>query len=126
MNRTEPESLPSCPCSDCQLDPHSQAAEQHRAIHRLVASVDERCRRLVVGFLAQQYGRGGIARLMEITRMSRDTIRRGQRELVNPAHEVASRVRRRGGGRKPVGKAPRMAESHGEDRSFESTRDRSR
>src|SRR5450755_3245043 len=85
MNRTTLEPLSRCLCSECQLDPYSRVAEQHRAINRLVISLDERCRRLVVGFLAQQYGRGGIARLMTITGMSRDTIRRGQRELVNPA-----------------------------------------
>src|SRR5512144_2827700 len=104
MNHTVSRSVPRCRCSECQIHPHSRVAKQHRAINRLVASLDERCRRLVIGFLAQQYGRGGIVRLMEITGMSRDTIRRGQRELVHPVVAGGWRIRRPGGGRKPVEK----------------------
>src|SRR5262249_42040948 len=70
----------------------------------LVATLDEKSRRLVVGLLAKQHGWGGIARLARITGLSRDTVRRGQRELAHPDQRVAGRIRRPGGGRQPVEK----------------------
>ena len=66
---TRHESLPVhvCECTACRQHPWSRTAAEHRAINRIVAAVDERSRRLVAGFLAQQYGRGGIALLARIT-----------------------------------------------------------
>jgi hypothetical protein len=51
-------------------------AKQHHALKDLVATLDEKSRRLVVGLLAKQQGQGGITRLARITGLSRDTIRR--------------------------------------------------
>jgi hypothetical protein len=79
-------------------------AEEHRALNDLIATLDERSRRLVVGFLAKQSGRGGIVRLAQITGLSRDTIRRGRSELMNPITLSGSRIRHSGGGRKRVEK----------------------
>jgi DNA-binding phage protein len=93
-----------CSCSECQLHPNSNVAVEHRALNSLMATLDERSRRLVVGFLAKQSGRGGIVRLAQITGLSRDTIRRGQSELMNPEAQLGSRIRRSGGGRKRVEK----------------------
>jgi hypothetical protein len=80
-------------------------AVEHRAINRLVAVSNERLRRLLVGFLAAQMGYGGVSRMARITGMDRNTIARGQRELrrqgISKA-QASSRVRRFGGGRKPV------------------------
>ena len=104
MKIIEQQTVRCCPCPECQLQPTGKLAEQHRAINRMVASLDERSRRLVVGFLAQHYGRGGIACVAQITGLSRDTIRRGQRELAQPTPHLGSRIRQRGGGRKRVEK----------------------
>jgi len=52
-------------------------AKEHQAINRVVAGLDEKNRRRFVGVLALQWGRGGIARLIEITGLSRNTICRG-------------------------------------------------
>ena len=89
-----------CNCTYCQQHPYGAVAREHRKINRLVAAADERTRRLLVGFLAQQHGRGGIALLARITGLDPDTIARGQRELQHvPAHETARRIRQPGAGR---------------------------
>jgi len=66
--------------------------------------LDERSRRLFAGLLARQWERGGIQRVVEITGLSRMTVRRGLRECeqTQPAHD--GRIRRVGGGRKPIEK----------------------
>lgn len=93
----------ACACSTCRQHPHSRSAREHRAINRLIASADERMRRLLAGLLAHQHGRGGIALLARITGLNRNTIARGRREL---RHRVGSRqrLRRPGGGRPRVEK----------------------
>ena len=94
--------LPHCRCSSCQDNPNGPIAEQHRSIQRLVALADERSRRLLVGFLAQQQGRGGMAQMSRITGLDRNTIARGLRELRGEQLLPHDRIRRPGGGRKPV------------------------
>jgi hypothetical protein len=91
-----------CRCCRCQQDPNGPTAERHRSINRLVAVADERARRLLVGFLAEQHGHGGISLLSRITGLDRNTIARGQRELHADATLPADRIRQRGGGRKRV------------------------
>jgi hypothetical protein len=98
-NRAEPR---PCPCRSCQQDPDGPTAEQHRSINRLVALADERSRRLLVGFLAEWYGRGGISLVSRITGIDRNTIARGLRELHGDAPLPVGRIRQQGGGRKPV------------------------
>jgi DNA-binding phage protein len=83
-------------------------AEDHRAINRVVASLDERRRRLFAGLLAQQAGHGGIARVARITGLSRTTVLRGLRELAAPP-DPSGRVRRPGGGRPRVEKKRRAS-----------------
>ncbi len=56
------------------------------------------------GFWATVYGRGGIARLVVITGLSRTTIRRGRSEFLQPEGIDTSRIRRPGGGRKRIEK----------------------
>ena len=94
--------LRSCPCRRCQQQPDGPTAKQHRSINRLVVLADERSRRLLVGFLAEQHGRGGISLLSRITGLDRNTIARGLRELHGDAPLPPGRIRQRGGGRKPV------------------------
>ena len=91
--------LHSCECSTCQQHPRSDLAREHRRINRLVAATDERTRRLLVGFLACQQGRGGIALLARITGLDRHTISRGQHELQRLTRSQSGRVRRAGAGR---------------------------
>ena len=63
--------------------------------------VDERVRRLVLAAEASAAGRGGQAAVARATGASRGTIRRGIRELGQPAVGAAKgRIRHRGGGRK--------------------------
>ncbi|MBV8266609.1 MAG: ISAzo13 family transposase [Planctomycetaceae bacterium] len=69
--------------------------------------LDERARRLWAASEARAIGRGGISRVAEATGLSRITIRAGLRELQPPSPaldrmQAAGRVRRRGGGRKPL------------------------
>jgi hypothetical protein len=93
-----------CRCEDCRRASRGEVAQEHRAINRVVATLDERGRRLFGGLLAWQDGHGGMVRLAEITGMSRTTIRRGWLELQSAVPELRGRVRRRGGGRKRVEK----------------------
>ncbi len=72
----------NCCCPDCTNVPQGTIAEEHRLINQLVATFDEKNRRLYVAFLARQQGRGGIAKLARITGLSRNTIRRGKRDLL--------------------------------------------
>jgi len=96
-----------CTCTTCQLHPYSQVAQQHRAINRVLVSLNERNRRRFVGLLAIQWGRGSILRLSQITDLSRNTIYRGRHEVERPRQGVWSGVRRPGGGRPNVEKNSR-------------------
>ena len=101
--------LHRCECSTCQQHPQSALAREHRWINRLVATTDERTRRLRVGFLARQQGRGGIALRARITGLDRHTITRGQHELQRLTRPPSGRVRRAGAGRPRVEqKVPRF------------------
>jgi hypothetical protein len=100
MSRKRRRKIHSCPCESCVTQPQGKIAEEHLAINRLVATMDEKRRRRLVGFLAHQHGRGGITSLVRITGLSPKTIRRGMRESQRSAAEDADRVRRPGGGRK--------------------------
>lgn len=66
--------------------------------------LDERNRRLFAGLLARQIGRGGKQRVVEITGLSRVTIRRGLRECDESQPAELDRVRCAGGGRKLIEK----------------------
>ena len=69
--------------------------------------VDERARRLWAAVEARAIGRGGISRVAEATGLSRVTIRAGLQELALPdmppgPRATPERLRRPGGGRKPL------------------------
>jgi hypothetical protein len=91
-----------CRCSVCLLHPRGRTAREHRLINRLAWTADERQRRLLVGFLAGQHGRGGVSLLSRVTGLSRTTVLRGRRELLRPTAVPPRRRRRPGGGRKPA------------------------
>lgn len=92
-----------CQCEICQQHAYGKIAQDHRAINRLLVSLDETSRRRLAGLLALQMGRGGLARVHEITGLSRTTIRVGRAELRGGQDRRAG-VRRGGGGRKAVEK----------------------
>jgi hypothetical protein len=97
-----------CRCSVCQEQAEGAIAKQHRDLHRLVASLDEKARRLFVGFLARQHGHGGVAHYSRVTGLSRTTIRLGVVQLHQPP-EHDGRIRRPGGGRPKVEKKVRAS-----------------
>src|SRR5215470_13483114 len=87
-------------------NPITQAIATKFAI--LSPLLDERARRLWAAVEARAIGRGGISQVAEATRLSRLTIRAGLQELARPVSPPTSqapveRVRRLGGGRKPLG-----------------------
>lgn len=88
-----------CKCETCEQHPYGAIAKEHKAINRLLAELDEKNRRRVAGLLAQQWGRGGVKRLCEITGLSRTTIGRGRTELERADRNTRGRARRVGGGR---------------------------
>jgi hypothetical protein len=88
-----------CPCPTCQEHPRSSLAREHRRINVLLAGADERTRRRLAGFLAQQHGRGGVCLLAQVTGLDRNTVARGQRELQRGRPNLSGRLRRPGGGR---------------------------
>jgi hypothetical protein len=96
----------ACECPTCRQFPKGRRAREHRALKRLLAATDERTRRLLVGFLARQHGKGGIALLARITGLDRNTIARGRRELRQPC-QSSGRVRRPGAGCRRVEKKVR-------------------
>lgn len=75
----------------------------------LLATLDERGRRLVLAAEARALGRGGIELVHRATGFSRPALRRGIRELDLPAPSAPFRIRRPGGGRKrTVAKDPTL------------------
>lgn len=94
----------ACKCEACTDHPRSTEATDHRKLNRVLSGLDEKHARRVVGLLADKLGHGGITQLSRVTGMSRTTILLGQRELVGNDPVPEDRVRRPGGGRKPLEK----------------------
>lgn len=108
MKKRQRASLHACTCETCRHHPYSAVAKEHRAINRVLATLNEGNRRRFVGLLAIQGHQGNIQRLIEITGLSRNTIRRGQAEIQYPRRAPRrGRLRQAGGGRKRVEKNTR-------------------
>ena len=106
--KAKKQTIHPCGCTNCRSHPHSALANEHRAVNRLVATLDEKNRRRLAGVLALQWGWGSITLLHQVTGLSGPTIRRGreevrQSELREMAGQVG-RVRRTGAGRPLVEK----------------------
>lgn len=99
MSQSKHRSIHQCCCETCQCHPHSQVAQQHKALNQLLAQCDEKTRRRVVGLLALQWGPRCISLLRRITGLSRNTIQRGKSELEHPVTEPDHRIRKPGAGR---------------------------
>ena len=91
-----------CVCEQCQQHPHSALAQHHRSINRLLAQLDEKSRRRVVGLLASRQPHGGLEALHQITGLSGTTIRRGREEVEHL--DPSPGIRAAGGGRHAVEK----------------------
>ena len=113
MNESSKSNVHQCICQTCLQHPYSAVAKEHQAINRVVAALDEKNRRRFAGLLALQWERGGIARLIEITGISRNTICRGLAEVQRVDRATAGRVRQTGAGRPAVEKKARDPESLG-------------
>jgi hypothetical protein len=78
---------------------------------RLMRGVlDERGRRRGVAAEARSHGRGGIAAVVRATSVSESTVRRGLAEI-DAGEAAPGRVRRAGGGRKPIGETDRTLDA---------------
>ncbi len=105
MKSEKKHSVHQCACDICRAQPRSIVADEHRAINRVLASLDEKNRRRFAGLLALQWGHGGITRVSEVTGLSRPTIRRGRTEVQQAEPELErGRVRKAGAGRHAVEK----------------------
>ena len=104
MRNQKGRAVHKCTCDTCRNHPCCAVAKEHRAINRVLVTLDERNRRRLAGVLALQWGRGGIQRLNKITGLSRNTIRRGRDEITRGRSTSQSAIRRSGGGRKRVEK----------------------
>jgi transposase len=69
----------------------------------LAPELSERGRRMWAVSEARVLGRGGIAAVSRASGISPNTIRKGMREIESGERLAGGRVRRRGGGRKPIG-----------------------
>jgi hypothetical protein len=104
MTQSTKKPLHVCTCSDCRRHPRGPLAKLHHSINRLIAPLDEKSRRRLVGLLATQQGWGGIQQMARITGMSRTTILRGRREIERTRRSRLKRIRMHGGGRQPIEK----------------------
>ena len=108
MKAEEEQSKQQCSCVTCRDHPWSGAAQEHRAINRLILALDEKSRRRLAGLLAWQWGRGGVSLLSQITGLSRTTIRRGRDEVQHVERPSGrGRIRKAGAGRSRVEKNSR-------------------
>ena len=112
MTKSNERPLHVCTCADCCRHPRSPVAKLHIGINRVLATMDEKSRRRLVGLLATQQGWGGIQQMSRITGLSRTTILRGRREIERTNRSRRKRVRMRGGGRKVVEKNSRVSGKH--------------
>lgn len=95
-----------CQCTQCLERPDTPTAELHSQILEMVALLNEKHRRQFAALMALQFGHGGIRQVAEITGLSRNTISKGKRDLIEA--NFNSQVRAAGGGRKLVEKKSRV------------------
>jgi hypothetical protein len=66
----------------------------------LLEQMDERCKRLYLGFQAMKLGYNGVAEVSQKFNTHKHTVRRGKKELLSRVVPPAKKVRQKGGGRK--------------------------
>ena len=95
-----------CTCTVCRDHPYSITAKEHRAINRVLVTLNEKSGGRFVGLLALQWGSGSVERLSEITGLSSETNWRGRAEVQKVERaSTAQRVRGSGAGRLGVEKS---------------------
>jgi len=83
------------------MEPYPPAVEEE-TMRRFYHSLNERDRRRFAGLEALRFGHGGRSYLARVLGCSRNTVSKGAREVSGlPQREVAQRIRKAGGGRKP-------------------------
>src|SRR5438552_2852875 len=82
----------------------SDAKRDSKLLQRVMGTLNEAQRRWLVGREALRCGRGGIQRMIETSGLSKPTILKGIHELRDKRKLAAEegRVRKPGGGRKPI------------------------
>jgi hypothetical protein len=82
---------------------HAQADELPAAVALFYSLLDEQQRRLYAGLESLQHGHGGDQRMAELLGLDVATVARGRHDLL-AGRVLRDRIRREGGGRKPVEK----------------------
>lgn len=95
IRRADPASFPTLP------DPLKANTSLAAAIALFCSVLDEKQRRLFAGLASLLCGRGGDRRAAALLGLHRKTVAKGRRQLTTGEVE-ADRVRKRGGGRKPL------------------------
>ena len=72
--------------------------EEH--IKTMLPLLNEKQRRLFLGSISKEYGRGGVKKVCDISGCSAHTVIKGKRELTDGVEETG--IRRSGGGRKKL------------------------
>ena len=85
----------------CGMIPAATLETLRRKYTLLFPELNERSRRLWAASEAEALGHGGIAAVAQATGLGKNTIRRGLQDIHQPSR-TSGRVRRRGGGRKPL------------------------
>src|SRR3990172_2325699 len=92
-------------CDDSRMSFAQATKSIRRKFRALRPGMDERLRRQWAAAEARELGRGGVTAVARATGMSRTTVTAGMHELELPAkqrEQAALRVRRPGGGRRPL------------------------
>jgi hypothetical protein len=96
-----------CQCSECEIG-NVAIRQHHEQLNLLMSRLDEQQRRWMAAMEAAKLGHGGIRHLQRITGLDINTIRRGQKELLEKLESCpVGRIRASGGGRQPVEKNSR-------------------
>src|SRR3990172_8355297 len=92
-------------CDDSRMSVARAINSIRRKFRALRPGMDERMRRQWAAVEARELGRGGVTAVAHATALSRTTVTAGLRELRSPSarrEQHARRVRRPGGGRRPL------------------------
>lgn len=94
-----------CECDLCQKSESHPDKALHQQMNLFMSRLDEQQRRWYAALEAKKIGHGGATLMEKVTGLSVETIRRGRYELEGGlADRPVDRVRKPGGGRKPVEK----------------------
>ena len=70
-----------CPCEECKNNPNGPTARKHYQLNYLLSILDEKQRRILAAYEAEQLGYGGDTKINCITGIDYKTIQRGRKEL---------------------------------------------